>query len=377
MSTPSSRPSSRTLPRAFCVVGCSCLLALFGMLAAKRDREQEERLLAAQQELAHQQARYQELERRLRRSRSARAVASESTVAISRNATPPASESLLAMAELVQAEMHAGLAEESPGWCFCPPKPNYTRICSALSPADGIMATARTEAERLREEAERLRRLVAREKLQTTRANEQLLLAQAELAQSRSECSGKRRRRGKTRMAERAVEAAPSSQQLPTAETCSPWVNEAHRLLADAVGGKMRALREEAAANASRLEQSVRTWQDRCGASMEPPSLSSPAAATTSALNTAAVKATVPAALPATVRATVPASAVPASAVPATAVPASAVPVTVAVPAAGPAAVTPAVSVMPMAAAAKPSDAASARAAANATSSSLAAPTAA
>ena len=363
MSTPSSRPSSRTLPRAFCVVGCSCLLALFGMLAAKRDREQEERLLAAQQELAHQQARYQELERRLRRSRSARAVASESTVAISRNATPPASESLLAMAELVQAEMHAGLAEESPGWCFCPPKPNYTRICSALSPADGIMATARTEAERLREEAERLRRLVAREKLQTTRANEQLLLAQAELAQSRSECSGKRRRRGKTRMAERAVEAAPSSQQLPTAETCSPWVNEAHRLLADAVGGKMRALREEAAANASRLEQSVRTWQDRCGASMEPPSLSSPAAATTSALNTAAVKATVPAALPATVRATVPASAVP---------------VTVAVPAAaGPAAVTPAVSVMPMAAAAKPSDAASARAAANATSSSLAAPTAA
>ena len=114
-----SRVSSRTLPRSFCVVGCSCLLALFGILAAKRDREQEERLLAAQQELAHQQARYQELERRLRRCKAARTMVSEATVPAPRNVTPPASESLLAAAELVQAEMHAGLADESK--CFVRP----------------------------------------------------------------------------------------------------------------------------------------------------------------------------------------------------------------------------------------------------------------
>ena len=179
-------------------LGCLCLLALLGMCAAHHHRESGLRLLTAQQELAHQQARIQDLQRQLRQCKTKRRPGSSMALLLASPASGGApsnsssslgagldhvSEATLAAAELVQAEMHAGLAAESPGWCVCPPPPNYTRVCSALRPpaADEVAAAA-LEAERQRGEAERLRGIVAREKLRLLRSDELLALARAELA---------------------------------------------------------------------------------------------------------------------------------------------------------------------------------------------------
>ena len=114
-------------------LGCLCLLALLGMFAAQQHRESELRLLTAQQELAQQQARIQDLQRQLRQCKTRRrpssslalSLASPASVSAPSNLSLSAglehvSEATLAAAELVQTEMHAGLAAESPGWCACP-----------------------------------------------------------------------------------------------------------------------------------------------------------------------------------------------------------------------------------------------------------------
>ena len=98
--------------RAVLVLASSCVLAVFGMFAAQRHREQAQQLLAAQQDLAAQQSKYQELERKLRRchahSPPARTSTREPASVWNATGAVPTSEALLATAELVQAEMHAG-----------------------------------------------------------------------------------------------------------------------------------------------------------------------------------------------------------------------------------------------------------------------------
>lgn len=187
-------------------LGCLCLLALLGMFASQQHRDSELRLLTAQQELAQQQARIQDLQRQLRQCKTRRRPGSSLALSLaSASGSAPSnlslsaglehvSEATLAAAELVQTEMHAGLAAESPGWCVCPPPPNYTRVCSALHPpvADEAAAAAR-EAERQRGEAARLRGIVARDKLRLLRSEELLALARAELAAQGARGGGKRR----------------------------------------------------------------------------------------------------------------------------------------------------------------------------------------
>ena len=207
---PTPKTRARSIPRPFTLVGCLCLLALLAMFAAQRHRESGNHLLAAQQELTHERARIQDLQRQLRQCRAKRRPGSMAP-SLSLNPAPGGalsnaslgagleyvSEATLAAAELVQAEMHAGLAAESLGWCVCPPPPNYTRVCSALSPpADADAAGARLEAQQQRSEAERLRGLVAREKLRLLRSDELLAIARAELtggAPPGGACGGKRR----------------------------------------------------------------------------------------------------------------------------------------------------------------------------------------
>ena len=222
-------------------LGCLCLLALLGMFAAQQHRESELRLLTAQQELAQQQARIQDLQRQLRQCKTRRrpssslalSLASPASVSAPSNLSLSAglehvSEATLAAAELVQTEMHAGLAAESPGWCVCPPPPNYTRVCSALHPpvADEAAAAAR-EAERQRGEAERLRGIVARDKLRLLRSEELLALARAELAAGaphEGARGGGKRRGGKASQQGQKVPRSQSPVRAPTrAEQTTLW----------------------------------------------------------------------------------------------------------------------------------------------------------
>ena len=220
-------------------LGCLCLLALLGMFASQKHRESELRLLTAQQELAQQQARIQDLQRQLRQCKTRRRPGSSLALSLaSASGSAPSnlslsaglehvSEATLAAAELVQAEMHAGLAAESPGWCVCPPPPNYTRVCSALRPPSADEAAAAAlEAERQRGEAERLRGIVAREKLRLLRSDELLALARAELAGGaphEGACGGGKRRGGK---------ASQQGQKCPCSQPSvrSPTRAEAHPL---------------------------------------------------------------------------------------------------------------------------------------------------
>ena len=247
LTMPTAEPQNNESKRARSMwplpaLGCLCLLALLGMFAAQQHREDGLRLLAAQQELAHQQARIQDLQRQLRQCKTKRRPGSSMVLSLASPASGGApsnsssslgagldhvSEATLAAAELVQAEMHAGLAAESPGWCVCPPPPNYTRVCSALRPpADDEAAAAALEAERQRGEAERLRGIVAREKLRLLRSDELLTLARAELAGGaphEGACGGGKRRGGK---------ASQQGQKCPCSQPSvrSPTRAEAHPL---------------------------------------------------------------------------------------------------------------------------------------------------
>ena len=297
------------------LVGCLCLLALLSMLAAQQhreNRETEQHLFAVQQELAHQQARNQDLQRQLRSCRAKKRASTVLTPVAnglprtSNASLEPASESLLAAAELVQAELHAGLAAETPGWCVCPPKPNYTRVCSALlpPPADNETATARREAEQQSAEAERLRRLLAREKLHLLRSNEQLALAQAEASALDGACAGGRGRRGGAAGGRARGHAAAAGggraavaceAPRPTPELCQPLIRSAQAMLADALAEKVAGLKAEAAANATRLEVLAREAERRCAAAVAAPAVAT-ATATGAAPALAAAAATTAAA---------------------------------------------------------------------------------
>ena len=276
LTMPTAEPQNNESKRARSMwplpaLGCLCLLALLGMFAAQQHREDGLRLLAAQQELAHQQARLQDLQRQLRQCRTKRRPSSSIALPL-----PPASggapsnssmgagldyvsEATLAAAELVQAEMHAGLAAENPGWCMCPPPPNYTRVCSALRPpADDEAAAAALETERQRVEAERLRGLVARGKLRLLRSDELLALAQAELASGtpREGACGGKRRGGRAREHARASQ---QGQKVPVCPCLLPPVRSTTATAAPPVCSRPTTGPREEGALAARVPTRVRS----------------------------------------------------------------------------------------------------------------------
>ena len=110
-------------------LGCLCLLALLGMFAAQQHRESELRLLTAQQELAQQQARIQDLQRQLRQCKTRRRPGSSLALSLASPASGSApsnlslsaglehmSEATLAAAELVQPGSVRGAPSSRPAY---------------------------------------------------------------------------------------------------------------------------------------------------------------------------------------------------------------------------------------------------------------------
>lgn len=81
-------------------------------------------------------------------SEAVRAAASTSTPLqniLADSANNEASTALLAQAELVRAELREAWAQEEPGWCNCPPLPNFGLICRALVPTSSNNDIAQNE----------------------------------------------------------------------------------------------------------------------------------------------------------------------------------------------------------------------------------------
>ena len=78
--------------------------------------------------------------------------------------------------EAARFAMHEALAAEEPGWCSCPPPPNVTRLCAALSPPPSTCELRATSA---RAEADAMRQALLEANVRATEASENLVEAAA------------------------------------------------------------------------------------------------------------------------------------------------------------------------------------------------------